>query len=253
MPSPLLKQMLKLAKSLVRSTLRASGYTIVNNDYNHTSTTRLDFILKNAFSGDSNELLIFDVGANVGLTTIHFKSLFPLARVYSFEAVPSTCLTLASNLERSENVSWHNLALGAKDGICRIYLREDSQWNSLVPAINKFLENQRGEAVDVRVTTIDNFMANHAIDKIDLLKIDTEGYEMEVLKGASGALERGVVRSVLLEVGFDRQQLQHTHYIDIFTYLDEHGFRFEGLYEMSFDERNNIDFANALFYRGESL
>ena len=244
---------LKSAKNRIRSLLNRCGYTVVKNDYNCSSLTRLDFVLKQALGKDGTSLVLFDVGANIGLTTIHFRSLFPQARIYCFEAVPDTCLSLASNLNQMEHVSWYNLGLGSSEQVCRVYLREDNQWNSLVPAINEYLGQDDGAAVDVVVTTIDRFMAKYAIDRIDLLKIDTEGYEMEVLKGAKGAFDRGVVQAVLLEVGFDRTQLQHSYYLDLFRYLDECGFRFQGLYQVSFDQRNNIDFANALFYKGSSF
>lgn len=253
MPSQFPGKIRTFAKNRLKSILDGYGYSIVNNNYNYTAASRLDFILKQLFSGGSQSPLLFDVGANIGKSTIHFKSLFPDSKVYCFEAVPDTYLILASNLNRLTDVTLYNLALGATEETRRIFLREDNQWNSLIPEINQYLQGQNCPSVEVSISTIDKIMADNSIKVIDLLKIDTEGYETEVLRGARSAFEMGGVRSVLLEVGFDKSQLQHSFYLDIFGQLDELGFRFQGIYEPSYDKNNSIDFANAFFYRGNSL
>ena len=252
MPSLLPGKIRSVVKDGIKTLLRHSGYTIIRNEQRHTSAEHLDFILKQFLSESLPAPLIFDVGANVGMTATRFKKLFPESRLYCFEPVPSTCSALSSNLSKLKNVSVYNLALGASEEVRQIFLREDTQWNSLVPEINEYLRQQDCQAVEVTVSTIDSFIEANSIQKIDLLKIDTEGYETEVLKGAKCAFERGAIDAILLEVGFDRSQLQHSYYLDVFRHLEERGFCFKGLFEMSFCGRNNIDFANALFYRGTS-
>jgi hypothetical protein len=53
--------------------------------------------------------------------------------------------------------------------------------------------------INVKMLRLDNFLGSNPVDSIDLLKIDTEGYEFEVLIGAMGSLRNGVIKSILLE------------------------------------------------------
>ena len=60
---------------------------------------------------------------------------------------------------------------------------------------------------------------------------------------AIGALQQGMARKI------DPEQLQHSYYLDIFRRLDQFGFRFRGLFDLSYDAQGRLDFANALFQR----
>lgn len=245
--------------------LQRAGYSLVHDSVNWQSTRGLDLRLADllqavsakpaasedaaASSAQSALPVIFDVGANIGRTTSRLKARLPSSRLYCFEPVPATFAELVGNVGRLEGVRPYNLALGADEGTSRIYLRENSEWNSLVPEINDYLRERDCQFVEVDRTTIDHFSQREGIDRIDLLKIDTEGYEREVLRGAAGMIAAGKIGAIYLETGFDRQQLQHSYYLDLLQQLDRDGFRFCGFFEMSIDSGNQLDFANALFVR----
>ena len=100
----------------------------------------------------------------------------------------------------------------------------------------------------VRMETIDSYMKDEGVTNIDLLKIDVEGYELEVLEGAKDALERRMVKAILAECDFDPEDTQHTYFNDLWNYLRSRNFSFFGLYDVIHYERNHgIGYCNALF------
>jgi FkbM family methyltransferase len=124
-----------------------------------------------------------DVGANVGyLSLLAWTRVRPAGRVVAIEAHPRTCGFLTGNVRLNGfPIETHNVAIGERPGeLWFTSLRSDDQ-NHAVPAA-------AGRArVRVGVTTLDRLLGPTTID---LLKIDTEGFELHVLAGAAATLER---------------------------------------------------------------
>ncbi len=102
----------------------------------------------------------------------------------------------------------------------------------------------------ITITTVDDFVASHAIEMVDLLKIDTEGYDLKVLEGAEATIRRGGIRIVYAEVGF----LGSTRHVTLPAMMDHlipRGFAFLGLYEQYRDwkDPSRLHYANAMFTR----
>lgn len=142
----------------------------------------------------------FDVGANVGQTALAALDRFPGIIVYSFEPHPSTFEQLRRHVERQPTVEPVQLALGAEKGLAEMFEYDESKINSLVPDapyVKRFPQNSRKLAVER--DTLDAFCAARHLNVIDILKIDTEGYDLEVLKGAKGLLQNHAVKFIYLE------------------------------------------------------
>lgn len=104
-----------------------------------------------------------------------------------------------------------------------------------------------------RMETLDAYMKKEGVADIDLLKIDVEGYELEVLAGANGALERGRIKAILAECDFDPKDTQHTYFSDLWDCLRSKNFSFFGLYDViHYENRLGIGFCNALFIKKQS-
>ena len=91
----------------------------------------------------------------------------------------------------------------------------------------------------IKISTVDAYCKEKGIARIDLLKIDTEGYELPVLRGARNT----DVRAILCEVGFSRDNDRNTFIGDVLEFLTS--YRFHGLYDVTHYEKGS--FANALF------
>lgn len=191
---------------------------------------------------------ILDVGANVGRVTRQFAQAFPAARIYSFEPFPATYELLCRNTARLPRVKCVNIALGARQETRTAITNNNSEWNSLVPELNKSGESQPAILLDVPVTTIDQFCQENRIERIDVLKTDTEGFDLEVLTGARQMFESRSVDFVLSEAGFVKSDVRHTYIFDLHRALESFGFRFVSLYDVCLD-RDGLHFCNALFKR----
>jgi FkbM family methyltransferase len=186
---------------------------------------------------------IFDIGAHVGQSALKFIEAFPQAAIYCFEPVTSNFKELKNNVAGHVNIRCFPCAFGSKQGTTKIFLTNHSSTSSLIEP-----EYTTGSEV-VQVQTMDNFARNNKIDQIDLLKIDTEGFDLEVLKGASYLLSgRGII-FVLVEVGFDPGDKRHVLFDDVRSFLLERGYALFGIYdqtlEWSGDKR--LRFANVCF------
>jgi len=120
--------------------------------------------------------VVVDVGAYVGLYTVAFaQRVGPTGRVYSFEPDPRNCAVLRKHIvlnNVSERVEVHQMAVGEKDGFVPFTAGRDSQ--SVVGANSSTAET-------VRMARLDTILPS---GRIDVLKVDVEGFEENVLKGA---------------------------------------------------------------------
>jgi FkbM family methyltransferase len=145
---------------------------------------------------------LIDVGANVDETAQMLVQRFPEATIYSFEPVPAAFAELQQNTARFAGVECVNVALGDAPGEATITTDRQGQ-NTLMPGIS----TQVISTVDVN--TVDAFCADRRIDRIDLLKIDTEGFEAPVLRVPKEILSGGRVDFVLAECDFIRRRDEH--------------------------------------------
>lgn len=126
----------------------------------------------------------FDLGANLGDWALTVNSLAPECRVHCFEPSPRTVRTLRTNLAGRENLTVHHLGVGDREGMLAFHDYGDGS------VMSSFLsrEGSTGEraerVIDVPIGTLDAFLEAHSIASVDYAKIDTEGYEMPILRGA---------------------------------------------------------------------
>lgn len=142
---------------------------------------------------------VFDVGANVGDTAVRFAEAFPDATIYAFEPVPSTYEKLLGRVGEHPRVRTSALALGARSGEVTLHLFDGSVFASAVNRHAMMSTDTSVGVTTVPMDSIDAWCSARAIDRIDLLKVDTEGFDLEVLRGAEGLLRRGRIGFVYFE------------------------------------------------------
>lgn len=144
--------------------------------------------------------LAMDIGANVGLYTVGMAAVG--FRVHSFEPVDSTFERLAENIAATgiqSQVTLNKSAMGDRCGTAKFIVEPDSPATNHFSAQRDVALTNRSE-ISVQVTTLDTYMREHALDSIDFLKIDVEGFEPAVLRGARETLSRRAIHVILLEV-----------------------------------------------------
>jgi len=140
----------------------------------------------------SQAAVTIDVGAYVGYYTLIAAHANPAGRVYAFEPLPSIHERLLRNIQLNGpgNVECVASAVGEDEGAADFF-HVEAPLPTSSSLSHEFMRSTRGlVSTKVPVTTLDRFVADRRIPRIDLLKIDTESTECEVLRGARATLER---------------------------------------------------------------
>ncbi len=133
------------------------------------------------------DAIVFDIGGNIGVTSLMAAS--HNASVYAFEPSPKAFKWLTKNIANNPDfkVFPENVAVGAKNGHIGFFDNPHSASASHLSA-DQTLGHEAN--IHVPVITIDDFVNEHTINRVDLIKIDVEGFEPDVLKGCTKTIER---------------------------------------------------------------
>lgn len=129
--------------------------------------------------------VIIDVGANVGAYSRSIRNANRTVQIHAFEPHPKTYLKLTENVALLD-VGTYNVAVGSRAGQLQLfdYADEDgSSHASLYRDVIEHIHKEQSTRHEVEVISLDSFVVDHGIERVALLKIDTEGHELEVLKG----------------------------------------------------------------------
>jgi FkbM family methyltransferase len=203
------------------------GYENLNYDLTQNGES---FVL--ARLADLGAGVFFDVGANAGDWTLAAKKAMPAAHIHAFEIVPHTAATLTERLAGVEGVVVNAVGLAEREGEVQVRRRPGRSVHASM--IDAPLLPGEGR-LTARTTTGDHYVADHNINKIDLLKIDVEGAEHLVLAGFEKTLAAGAIACVQFEYGkiavYTRYFLRH-----FYDFFEERGYMVGKVYP------NYVDF-----------
>ena len=158
---------------------------------------------------------IFDVGSHKGESIDYFIELKNLKIIYSFEPQNDIFLILKNKYKKNKKILLNKIALSNKENYKNFYINDLSSTstfskldkNSLWLRIKNKIINKKNSVIKkikIKTTTIDIFVKQKKIKKIDLLKIDTEGHELEILNGANKTIQDGKIRYILIEIHYSK-------------------------------------------------
>jgi FkbM family methyltransferase len=174
------------------------------------------WLLEQAIENGKGRTVLFDVGANRGDWTVHATEAASRSQqnvaVTAFEPCSETRELLRQRLSGIEAVTISNLALSRKTGTAEFY-------SGGAGAGTNSLSSVSGEAHEtVQLSTIDAYLSQIGSRAISLLKIDTEGFDFDVLLGATEALSNGAIEIVQFEYNW-RWLLNHRSLRDVFHFI----------------------------------
>jgi len=206
--------------------------------------------LKKLFFNKNETLTIFDVGAHIGESLIEFKEIFPNSLIHCFEPYEKS-FRMLRKLD-FKNVIFNNIAVGNNLGFKTFYVYNDLSEissffkideNSLVfknhvhAKVNKI--KQKHVEVKVPVTTIETYCSENNVKKIDILKIDVQGYSREVLEGSKSMLKTNKVDVIIIEIIFDEIYGRRDCFYIIEKYLIPNNYIFWDISHIYKDLHNN--------------
>ena len=178
----------------------------------------------------------WDVGANMGLFSILARDVNPELQVVSIEASTDFYEVLCRNW-RLNPQSWTclHVAVGDRDGVARMS-RGLGGCDHVLTAAEEGTQRAVGESLPMM--TLDHLAELLGQDRIDLLKIDVEGMELSVLRGASGLLEEGRIGAIVLEA--DEHDLRYgTSNSDLVAFLASKNYRLDAAASVHKGDANN--------------
>jgi FkbM family methyltransferase len=182
--------------------------------------------------------IIFDVGANVGDFTKDGIRAFPEAKYFCFEPSKLTNQKL-KKVCFGDNVFIYKTALSNVNDTLP-FTKNHNLCNSLVVKKESDKNNNQKDRLDIRMralsgedietenvetTTLDRFCKLNDIHKIDLIKIDTEGFDFEVLQGSEGMLSSNNIDIIYTELTFEKNVNKFSKAFDVIDFL--WGFEYE--------------------------
>lgn len=193
--------------------------------------------LKYLLRGKSNPTIV-DVGANDGETVSEFLKCIPGAKIIAFEPFEQ-CYRILQNLFSSNpDVRIENVALGCSPGSSNLNVYSGNRMNSLLE-----LDDQPGNVMRAKFTaagtttvaieTLDDFCRANSIGQIDVLKIDTQGFDLNVLKGAVGLLQNRRVTAIQVEVNFIPMYKGQPSFLEIHKFLSDLDYRLVDFYNQT--------------------
>jgi FkbM family methyltransferase len=168
---------------------------------------------------------IFDVGANVGTWTLLAKAIFPRTAIHCFEPLAMHQAALARAVGGLSDVTLHNVALGAEAESRDINVCSFSDASSFLEftAEGKLLQGLEMVANErLEVAVLDEYVSAHSLPLPDLIKLDVQGYELQVLKGAERCLQHA--QAIIAEVSFRELYKGQSLFNDVVEFCARHKF-----------------------------
>jgi FkbM family methyltransferase len=232
----------KVGYKIIRKLVRKIGFDIIPLELNKVG--EYPYYDMSKFISSQTPML-FDVGANYGQTIDDFREVFKNGIINSFEPSPITFDGLKKNTYNMKNVFIWNCGIGSSTK--PMILNENTHRN-----MSSFLEmGDEGwgivnDKTTVSVTTIDEFCKEHKIEKIDVLKIDTQGFELEVLKGARTSMLENRIGLLYFEVTFIDMYKGLPSFGELYDFAIDHGFELISIYPIKY-KKNMAGWTDILF------
>jgi len=196
-------------------------------------------------------LTIFEVGAADGRDTSIYAQRYPRAIVHAFEPLPENFAKLQAVAEAEPRIRPENMAVSSKSGTAAFHVAALPDASSLFSArstgstFDKY--TQKKKSIEVNVTTLDEYCLGVKIDKIDILKMDAQGAELDILKGSKNLIENKRVGLIYTEVNFMKIYDGSCRFHDVAAYLDQLDYELHAIYDQHHNQFGRLAWADAIF------
>jgi FkbM family methyltransferase len=196
-------------------------------------------------AGITQPPVVFDVGANVGQSITRIRETMANAIIHSFEPSPGTFKQLRQNTVGIGQLKLNNIGLGAHRGELPFLENECSDMSSFLEP-GSACWGEVGQPVIVPVRTVDDYCDSEAISRIDVLKSDTQGFDLEVIKGAERMIRENRIHLIYMELTFCELYKGLPTLDEIYKHMRERDFSLVSFYRF-FHQNGRAGWSDALF------
>lgn len=183
---------------------------------------------------------ILDVGANIGQFYVAMKNIFPNSTIVSIEPNPRCEIHL-----KSTQAEYYICGLGSAETSLDLVLPKNkkiSKGASYYPA--DWLTEQSSSIIKTPVHVADRLFSNR---KFDLIKIDTQGYELEVLKGSTQLIKNAKI--LIIECNIQTENIGAPHWSEIIKFLQPFGFFVHDIIDERINSQNKVFQIDCIFMK----
>lgn len=198
-------------KNFIKKIINLFGYKIMK--IKSTDATDLDGLTKSLIT--KSEPVIFDVGAYNGSSVKRYKKLFKKPIIHCFEPISDDLNKINNNYPNDQKLFLNNVGVGNEKGYKKFNIntkRNTSSFKKLIPNTTWVKKRSKNFNVDdkkftikeqnTKIITLDDYVNEKNVSYIDILKIDTQGFEDKVLLGAQNLLKNNRIKLIQLELIF---------------------------------------------------
>lgn len=239
-------------KKLLKKTINKLGFDLKRYDPN-TKQYDFDDLLKDKISKNP---IIFDVGGNKGQSIEKYLKIFDKPIIHSFEPEKTAFDYMYNKFKDNKNIFLNNFALGdeTEEKEFNVTAKTDNSsfnkinlgtdWLKVRSKQNNTSEEGYVTSVQkVNVIKLDDYCKDNNISLIDLVKIDTQGYEDKVFEGSLNSIRQNKIKAIVTEILFDNVYDKYFSFSDLEKFIIPYDFRMVGI-----DLRNNNLFSDINFF-----
>ena len=203
----------------------------------------------------TGEPIIFDVGAHHGHVSLEFRRRFPGSTIYAFEPFKGSFEKLQHNTASDPGIHAFNFGLSDQQGTLSFHSNPNSATNSLLSTDLRgsktwepgLLETE--EVVQAQFKTVDQVLLDLGIPRLDILKLDVQGAEHLVIKGASSACQERKIRIAYSEVITQPTYEDQKRLDQALAVFYDNGFDLFNIYNMNLADDGRLRQIDAIFTR----
>ena len=183
--------------------------------------------------------IIFDIGAHNGASCERYNAIFRKPILHAFEPSPNQYKILEKKFKLEKNIYLNNVAVGSKFETKKFnQIGEGGRSSFLISTVDDI---SKQEKINVEVITVDEYVKKHEIKKINLLKIDTQGYENEVLKGAQETLKSNKIDIIETELILGNMYEKTLSFNEIENLIYPFGYKLFALTNANSNDQNSTN------------
>jgi FkbM family methyltransferase len=167
-----------------------------------------------------NPRVIFDIGANVGTWTLLAKALYPNCEIHAFEPLKQHTAKFRTVVSGIPGITLHEVALGQEGTSARMHVNDSSDTSSILELSESRPREWRVakvNEVNLKLRSLDEYVLEHRLPFPDLIKLDVQGFELEVLKHSMKTLAHA--NAVIAEVSFKEFYTGQCRFEDVVMFL----------------------------------